>query len=632
MLTSAYLLIALLSQQPQAVFRSGVDRVAVDVVVVDGDGRPVADLTPKDFTLEVDGKRRTIASAEFVSLRRLTDPGPPPAHYSNNLTSANGRLIMIVVDQNNIKPGTGRTVFDAAAKFLSSLNSTDRVGLQLVPGAGPVLDFTSNHALVAERLKQAIGRAPTMQHGTRVGVYEAKAIVRNDQQVLRDVLERECSGNMSADELAVCQRIVINDARILNGEVRSRTAESLVGLREVMRGLSAGRSRKTVVLLSEGLVLDQGMQDLGWVAPAAAASQATLYVLQMESSPFEAGASTMSRSRSADRNLEKEGLELLAGLAGGAVIPLTMSNPWLGFSRVSTEVSGYYLLSFEPEPAERDGRSHKIRIRTSRRGLTVRARKEFAVDAPADAASLGPRLGDALRSPIDLTSIGIKVSPYVLRDAGGKLKVIIASEIDRTQSPAVDAAMGFMLSDREGRLAGSDVEPSLGPHAGRPEYFASALIVDPGVYSLRYAVADASGRDGSVGHTFEARLNQAGQLHWSDLLLSEQHPATQKLAILTDGPAGTLMQAYLEVYSDVQSLLDGVTVDIEIARREDGLPVATVPLTFSAAQDAGRRTGEARVDVALLGEGDFVARAIVKSSGKEAGRALRPFVIKKNQP
>ena len=606
--------------------------MAVDVVVVDDDGRPVPDLTPADFSLEVDGKRRAIASAEFISLRRLVDPGPPPSYYSSNMASRGGRLIMLVIDQNNIKPGTGRVVFDAAAKFIGTLNPTDRVGLHFMPSAGPVLDFTSNHALVAETLKRAVGRAPSMPPNLRVGLAEAKAIVRNDQSTLRDVLERECSGNMTSDELAVCQRIIINDARTLSGEIRGRTAESLVGLRELMRRMRAGRTRKTMVLLSEGLILDQGMQDLGWVPSAAAESQISLYVLQMESSPFEAGSASMSRSRSADRELEKEGLELLAGLAGGAVVPMSPSNPWLGFSRVSTEVSGYYLLSFEPEPAERDGRTHKIRIGVGRRGLTVRARKEFAMDAAADAASLGPRLGDALRSPIDLTGIAITVAPYVLRDATGKLKVLIAAEVDRTPNPQGDAAMGFTLVDRDGRIAGSDVEPSLGPHNGKVEHFASALIVDPGIYALRLAVADASGREGSVGHTFEARLNGAGQLHWSDLVLSEQHPGTQRLALLTDGPAGATLQLYLELYSEVQALVDGATVDIEIARTADGLTVASAPLTFSAAQEPGRRTGEAMLNVGLLGEGEFIARAIIKSGGKEAGGTLRPFVVKTRQP
>ena len=628
-LTCAYLLTL---QQPQTTFRSGVDRVAVDVVVVDDDGRPVSDLTAADFTLEVDGKRRAIASAEFISSRRLVDPGPPAAHYATNLTTGGGRLVMLVIDQNNIRAGSGRLVFDTAAKFLASLNPNDRVGLHLIPGAGPVIDFTSNHALVGELLKRAVGRAGSSGQASRVGVSEAKAIVRNDQFALREVLERECSGNMTQDEAILCQRLVVNDARTLTGEMRGRTAESLVGLRELMRRLRPGRTRKTIVLMSEGLVLDKGIEDLGWVAGAAAESQATLYVMQMESSAFEAGSARVSPSRAADRALEREGLELLAGLSGGAVVPLSPSNPWLGFSRVSTEISGYYLLSFEPEPAERDGRTHKISIDVARRGVTVRARREFAMNAAADAASLGPRLGEALRSPVDLTGITIKVSPYVLRDPSGKLKIIIASELDRRGNPKVDAALGFTLSDSNGRLTGSDVEPSLGPHQDAVEHFASALVADPGIYSLRYAAVDASGRDGSVGHTFEAKLQAAGQLHWSDLLLSEQHPATKKIALITDGPEGTELQTYLELYSEVPAVLDAATVTIEIARRDAGLTMASAPLKFSAAQDAGRRTGEARMDVALLGEGDFIARAVIKANGREAGRAVRAFTIRKRQP
>lgn len=628
-----FLLAALLAGGgQQTTFRSGVDRVAVDVVVVDGNGRPLSDLTAADFTLEVDGKPRPIASAEFISLRRLVDPGPPPAYYASNMTGRGGRLIMLVVDQNNIKAGTGRVVFDAAAKFIETLNPSDRVGLHLIPGAGPVLDFTSNHALVAEMLKQAVGRAQSVMHGMKVGISEAKAIMRNDQSAFREVVERECAGNLSADEMQLCQRLLINDARTLIGQTRSRTAESLVGLRELMRRLRPGRTRKTIVLLSEGLVLDRGTQDLGWVPSAAAESQVTLYALQMESSPFEAGSARISPSLSADRELEKEGLSLLAGFAGGAVVPLSPSNPWLGFSRVSTEISGYYLLSFEPQPSERDGKAHRIRVRVRRNGVTVRARREFGIDAPADAASLATRLAEALRSPVDLTGIGITVAPYVLRDASGKLKVIVASEVDRTLQPSSDAALGFTLVNREGRLAGTDVEPSLGPHKGLVEHFASAVIVDPGVYSLRFAVADASGRDGSVGHTFEARLHGAGQLHWSDLLLSEQHPATRKISLLTDGPEGPVLQAYMELYSEVQALLDAASVTIEIARTADGLTLASAPLGFSAAQEPGRRTGETRIDAALLGEGEFIARAVVKSGGSEAGRAFRPFVIKKRQP
>ena len=616
-------------QTPQTTFRSGIDRVAVDVIVVDSDGRPVADLTAADFRLEVDGKPRQIASAEFVSMRNLVDPGPPPAHYAANSGGPAGRLIMLVIDQNNIKSGTGRVVFEAAARFIAALNPNDRVGLHLVPGTGPILDYTANHALVSQMLRQAVGRGTTTRTlNSRVGISEAKAIVRSDQSTLREVMERECAGNMDEAERGHCQRMVINDARMVSAEGRSRTAESLVSLRDIMRRMQAGRGRKTLVLMSEGLVLDQGIQDLGWVAPLAAQGQITMFALQMESSGFGAGSAGISPSLAQDRALEREGLDLIAGLSGGAVVPLSTSNPWLGFSRVSTEVSGYYLVSFEPEPAERDGKTHDIKVEAARRGLTLRARKQFAMDVAADAASLGARVGEVLQSPLDLTGIGLRIAPYVLADADGKLKLLVTANIDRAIGVPGDAAIGYTLIDQQGRLAGSDLEPSLGEGPLARQHFASALTVDPGIYSLRVGVVDASGREGSVGHTFEAKLHSAGQVRWSDLLLSEQDPRTQKIALLTDGPAGTLLQTYLELYSDVPEMLLGTSVTIEISRVDDGLALVKAPLRFSAAQQPGRRAGEAQIEVGLLGEGQFIARAIVSVNGTETGRVLRPFLIK----
>jgi VWFA-related protein len=606
-----------------------VDRVAVDVIVVDNDGRPVTDLSAADFRLEVDGKPRQIASAEFVSMRNLVDPGPPPAHYAANSGGPAGRLIMLVIDQNNIKSGTGKVVFEAAEKFIASLNANDRIGLHLIPGTGPVVDYTANHALVSQMLRQAVGRQMNSRtESSRVGISEAKALMRNDQSTLREVMERECAGNMDEAERAHCQRMVMNDARMVGAVGRSQTAESIVSLRDVMRRMQPGRGRKTMVLLTEGLVLDQGIQDLGWVAPLAAQGQITMFAMQMDSSGFGAGNAGISPSLAQDRALAREGLALMAGLSGGAVVPLSASNPWLGFSRVSSEVSGHYLLSFEPEPGERDGKAHDIKIETARRGLTLRARKQFAMDVATDAATLGARVGEVLQSPLDLTGIGLRIAPYVLADADGKLRLLVTANVDRPIGVPGDAAIGYTLVDQQGRLAGSDLEPSLGEGPLARQHFASALAVDPGIYSLRVGVVDASGREGSVGHTFEAKLHSAGQLHWSDLLLSEQDPRTQKIVLLTDGPSGTLLQTYLELYSDVPEMLNGTSVAIEISRVEDGLALVKAPLGFSAAQQPGRRSGEAQIDVGLLGEGQFIARAIVSVNGTEAGRVLRPFTIK----
>ena len=54
------------------------------------------------------------------------------------------------------------------------------------------------------------------------------------------------------------------------------------------------------------------------------------------------------------------------------------------FERLGLELSGYYILSFEPEAGDRDGKPHKIAVTTPNRGgVTIRARREFVVGETA---------------------------------------------------------------------------------------------------------------------------------------------------------------------------------------------------------------------------------------------------------
>src|SRR5262245_23501961 len=66
-------------QQPQQPprFQTSVEVTPVDVTVVDDRGRPVADLTPADFNVRIDGNPRRVVSAEWVSL--VTAPSAAPA-------------------------------------------------------------------------------------------------------------------------------------------------------------------------------------------------------------------------------------------------------------------------------------------------------------------------------------------------------------------------------------------------------------------------------------------------------------------------------------------------------------------------------------------------------------------------
>ena len=219
-------------QPPRTTFKSNVDLVPVDVNVLDKTGRPVADLAAGGFTLEVDGKPRRIASAQFISVERATETAPPkPMEYASNAGAAGGRLVMIAVDTANIGAGRGKAVIDAARRFVGTLTRSDRVALVALPGAGPQIEFTSNHAIAQAHLDNLVGQADDNIGQKRVGLAEALAIERNDRNVIDEVIGRECASNSSTEMMASCLQQLSAESRQMLGPIKRRTRNLLISLR-----------------------------------------------------------------------------------------------------------------------------------------------------------------------------------------------------------------------------------------------------------------------------------------------------------------------------------------------------------------------------------------------------------------
>jgi VWFA-related protein len=625
-------------EQPAATFRAGVELVAVDASVLDRNGRPVRDLGPEDFVLTVDGRPRRIASVQFVAHATETAPPAPaePRVYGSNTSAPAGRLIMLVIDENHIRAGAGRAIVEATARFLDTLTPADRVGLAIIPG-GTRVDFTANRALVKTLVANAVGRYTRETGRLRVGLAEAlQLVVRNNDFVLAEMTERECVGPIMVgtlsfeDRLRECQNALRAEARDLVWRTKARTDETLVALRTILGRLALGPEAKTVVLVSEGLVLDDPVSQLAWVAPLAAAARATLYVLRLDGVLFDAQESRIGATSQDDQRLEIEGLEMLAGKARGALVRVG-AGAERAFERLSLELSGYYLLSFEPEATDRDGRPHAIDLKVRREGVTVRARREFRVEPSPAERSPEERLAETLRSPLVDPEVPIRVTTYTFRaDQPGKLKVMIAAEVDRSGSAAGEAALGYLLVDSNGRLAASALGltlPSAEGTSGAWQPVAEAVLVDPGVYTLKLAVLEPDGRRGSVEHTFRAALEAAGQLRFADLLLAEVHPeAAPPVRPLVRPELETdVLHAYLEVYADASPLLESTTATVEIAAAPNGLALESSAVPFGPVEGGGRRAGETSVPVALLPPGDYVARAVVSVDGRPVARVTRPF-------
>ena len=53
---------------PKPSFQTSVEVTSLDVTVVDDRGKPVANLTPADFVVSVDGTAPSVVTAEWISL------------------------------------------------------------------------------------------------------------------------------------------------------------------------------------------------------------------------------------------------------------------------------------------------------------------------------------------------------------------------------------------------------------------------------------------------------------------------------------------------------------------------------------------------------------------------------------
>jgi VWFA-related protein len=612
------------------VFTSDVDVVAVDVNVVDKRGRPLRGLAVEDFTVTVDGTPRRLVSADFVTQGAEEDaqPAPPPSPdrvFSTNEGLRRGRIVIVVVDQGNIRPGVGRHALRAADRLLDALNPSDLVALVTMPGGGPQVDLTTEHTRVRNALQRITGRA---QYGSRrISLAEAQAFEDRRPGLFDRVVDRECPVSMGPFRDA-CIAEVEGEAFSVAASFHHQSEVSMKGLGGLMESLQQVEGPKTVVLITEGLHSER-TDELRAVANAAAAARVAFFGIHID----ERGMADPSRAEALttpveDFDLVNRDLFRLSSLTRGAVFSTTGSA--MPFQRIAREISAYYLLGFEPQPADRDGKDHTIDVAVRRPDATVRARRALPFDTPR----LDPRevLAGMMRSALPAVELPLRVTTYASRDAGtGKVRVVVSAEVGRGATAAAGLGVGFALVDEKGRVAASSFqrvdEEATGGGDGPVAYLGSAAV-DPGRYTLKLAAVDARGRRGSVEHPVKAALTTLGPLEVSDLLVAPPaaRPAMSlRPAVDATSDAGAIV-GLVDLYGTDASALKSATVAMEVAADETAPALVSAPARLSEATD-GQRSAQGAVSLSLVPPGRYVARAVVSVGGRPAGQVTRPFTI-----
>lgn len=359
--------VAVSAQQPQPVFRTRTQHVAIDVVVTDKDDTPVTDLTKADFEIRENGALQTISDFAFVSIplaNRVVDvdaPPLPPSDVGSNASSArSSRAIVVFVDDTSLSAvlicevcvDVMVALKRALTRFLQSLSPDDQVAIVWQGRSDLSQDFTNDIPRLIEAVNnRRAGMGPVPIQGSRDPWRQRVDSLKFAVAAL-------------ADSNYARRAIVFVGARACN-PVPGLSQAAMAGFEDVECRDLYERARNANV---------------------------PIYALDPRVNPVGGGGT----------------LEELAINTGGRHF-VQQSNPLWAVDQIITENGSFYSLGFYPEPMVRDGKYHKLDVTVKRPGVLVRSRDRYLADTASPPPSNPKRdMTKALGSGTDDPSLPIR--------------------------------------------------------------------------------------------------------------------------------------------------------------------------------------------------------------------------------
>jgi len=386
-------IVALAQQLPPQTFRSGVDLILIEATVLDKDGKPIAGLQARDFSIKIGGKTRTVGAAEYIPAgRAVTAPaastsGTPgttlpastaaPFEAARTELGGSNRTIMIAVDVDNIRPGAGRNALVDVADYVATLPGTDRIGVVTLPGGGQNVEPTADRAAVRAALSKLAGADHRMDScDATIGEAAAEAMddTRGWDAFNSRVFPPRCPRTRFPGDPTH------RDLKVFVPMYRTQTRQALAALTSLASNLGAVSGRRSIVLVSEGLYFDNDLvQELPAFGAALERSRVVLYAIHLDFPFSEAGSRfASSATRLLDDRYGFDGMANTATFGGGAAIR-AISRATPAIKRIDQELSGTYLLGIERQPSDTAGKPLELKVEVSRKGADVRTRRNITV-------------------------------------------------------------------------------------------------------------------------------------------------------------------------------------------------------------------------------------------------------------
>ena len=500
-------------------FKSGTELVEVYAIVQDGDGAFVPGLTADDFELLEDDRTQPIDLFYLVSgpAQRLPRSRTPEGMPRLQDQSA-PRLFVLIFDRDHLSFEGFKRIKDASIAFIEEHFRPGDIGGVVVDGTMANGRLTTDRQELLTVLRgamprpEAVSRLEVFREWPRLeSEFEALRVEAGDTRLLQEAVERNC-----AERPEECQRVGVRE-QVENELQRNaqryldlaRTAANRLvqTLSAVTTGLGRMEGRKTVVLATEGFLVEDVRGNLGQIAAQAARYGVTVYPIDARGvARLTTGASDASqpgpRMRPGIFDTNEDGPFILASNTGGFVVNNT-NQFGRAFERIADDTSTSYVLGYAPPNPTLDGAFRKIEVRVKWKGMRVRARKGYlatplppparrhtgTVDMPIVAPAPVPEApAGALPAPVPLVAnaLGLNAVPIVRADANARVLELSALAPARaagarrcraaSEAVAAEAATRGWASYRRGDVETAERDLAVGAaYAGAPAWVHYAL-------------------------------------------------------------------------------------------------------------------------------------------------------------
>ena len=352
--------------EPTVTFKAKVNLVLVPVVVRDGQGRAIGNLTKDDFELFDKGKAQEIRQfsvespgqrvAEDRSLPGGNQAGSSQAHAAPMVVP--DRFVALVFDDYHLPAGAYGALAlarDAARRYVAALKPPDRVAVYTTYGEN-LLDFTS------------------------------------DRVALERVLLNLRPGPPTAGSPASATALGIPAMNLDEAEWAPR--RSMERLDAIVRRIAVSPGQRTVVFLSPGFSIHDENRSKPWsLLPD------TMSMID-RSIRSKVVVNTLNVGGLSDAgNGSEELLFRLADGTGGTYVRDTNDFD-SALHRLADAPEFRYILAFAPDDLKQNGSTHELKVKLKQpHGLTVEARKFYWDAKPAKET---PQVASAKNAPAPL--------------------------------------------------------------------------------------------------------------------------------------------------------------------------------------------------------------------------------------